>query len=286
MIEALQGKYAFVIANETLSRSTLEACPDLRILSRMGAGYDSVDMPAATDLGKAVTVTPGANAPAVAEYTVGLMLAMTRRLGIVDKRTRTGKWSTELGVSVFRKTLGIIGLGAIGKLLAKNVAGFEMRVIAYDPVQDEAFAKENNIEFVPFDQLIRESDFISLHCPYSEENHNIIGQKQLDMMKKGVQIINCARGKLIDEAALYKALVDGKVAGAALDCWEHEPVNMDNPLLKLDNVIVSSHTAGMTYEIRKVVIEVAFRNIIDLSQGKSVRGLVNPEVLTKLQEDK
>ena len=281
MIAALQGKYAFVLVGENMTREVLEACPDLKILSRMGAGYDEVDVAAATDLGIAVTVTPGANAPAVAEHALGLMLASTRQIALLDKKTRAGVWGVEFGIGVFGKTLGLVGMGAVGKLLAKYVSGFEMRVLAYDPYPDEAFAKANNIELVSLEELLRESDFISLHCPYMESTHNIIGREQIAMMKANVQIINCARGKLIDEAALYEAIVAGKVAGAGLDCWEHEPVNMDNPLLTHDRVVATSHTAGMTYEVRKIVVETAFANVVDIAGGELPRGLINPDAIKK-----
>jgi D-3-phosphoglycerate dehydrogenase len=279
LISALEGKYAFVIGGERMPRPVLEACNDLKILSRMGAGYDDIDIPAATELGIAVLVAPGANAPAVAEHAMAMMMAMTRRVTELNNRTRQGVWKPEFGIGLFRKTLGIIGLGAIGKLLAKYVSGFEMRVLAYDPIHDDAYAKARGIEYCSFERLIQESDFISLHCPINEDSRYIVSEKEFSMMKTGVQVVNCARGRLIDEKALYDAMVGGKVAGAALDCFEQEPVDTNNPLFTLNNVVASSHTAGMTYEVRGLVIQAAFQNVVDIFQGKKPRGLLNPEAL-------
>jgi D-3-phosphoglycerate dehydrogenase len=279
LIKALQGKDAFVVGGEIITREVMENCPGLKILSRMGAGYDDIDMQAATELGVAVSVTPGANAPAVAEHAMAMMMAMTRRVAWLDRRTRQGVWKPEFGITMYKKTLGIIGLGAIGKILARRVRGFEMRVLAYDPFHDEEFAQKHGVEYVPLETLLRESDFISLHCLLDESTEHMLSEKEFSMMKRGVQIVNCARGKLIDEKALYNALTSGKAAGAALDTFEQEPVNTDNPLLGLDTVVVSSHTSGMTYEVRGDVIRLAFDNVAEISKGNRVRGLLNPSVL-------
>ena len=278
LIHALQGKHAYLVGGEFITRNILAACPALKVASRMGVGYNDVDVAAATEHGVAVTVTAGANAPAVAEHTLAMLLASTRHVAELDRRVRKGVWGSVFGIGVSKKTLGIIGMGAVGKCLTQYISGFQMRVLAYDPYPDEAFAKEHGVEYCPLEKLVRESDFITLHCPYNADNHYLLAEKQFAMMKENVQIINCARGKLLDEGALYRALTEGKVAGAALDCYEQEPLNRDSPLLSLENVVFSSHTAGMTYEVRAEVIRTAFQNVIDVDAGIRPHGFLNPEV--------
>ena len=174
--------------------------------------------------------------------------------------------------------MGIIGLGNIGKRVAKLTCGFDMKIIAYDQYKDEAYARENGIMYCSLEDLVKESDIISIHAPLMEETKGLISEAQFDMMKPTTIVINCARGGIVDEEALYRALKDGKIMGAGLDVFEDEPVKMDNPLLTLDNVIVSPHTAGMTREGRSHLVEIAFQNAIDVIEGKAPRGLVNPEI--------
>ena len=279
LVPALRGVYAHVAAAEVLSDEVMAQAPDLRIISRMGVGYDAIDVPAATARGIALTITPGANADAVAEYTVSLMLALTRGVPAIDAMARQGMWKTEFGNSIYGKTLGIIGAGDIGRRVVRNLAGFSMRVLAYDPLPDESYAQVSGVTYCPLERLLRESDYISIHCPLSDDTLHLLSDREFALMKPTARIVNCARGGILDEAALCRALAEKRIAGAALDVFEKEPFEADNPLFALDNTVLSPHIAGMTYECRKDVVSMAFQNIIDLSEGKKPPGLINPGAL-------
>ncbi|MGI6703725.1 MAG: phosphoglycerate dehydrogenase [Clostridia bacterium] len=278
LLEYAPELVADICSTDAWTRKALEAAPNLKVISRMGVGYDSIDVPAATEKGVGVTITVAANAPDVAEYAFTMMLALSRKLKEADKLVRGGEWKKVFSHSLYNKTLGIIGLGNIGKRVAKLTCGFDMKIIAYDQYKDEAYARENGIMYCSLEDLVKESDIISIHAPLMEETKGLISEAQFDMMKPTTIVINCARGGIVDEEALYRALKDGKIMGAGLDVFEDEPVKMDNPLLTLDNVIVSPHTAGMTREGRSHLVEIAFQNAIDVIEGKAPRGLVNPEI--------
>lgn len=278
LIKALDGCYGHIVTSEEMTAEVMDSCPTLKVISRMGIGYDTVDINAATERGIAVTITPGANAEPVAEHTMALMMSMTRHIVNIDRLGREGVWHTYFGTSMWRKTLGIIGMGNIGRLLAKLVSGFDMKVIAYDPFERPDWQEQYGFQYVSFEELIRESDFISIHVPLNNETKDMISEKEIAAMKPGVQIVNCARGGILNEKALYEGLKSGKVAGAALDVFDHEPIHMDDPLLTLDNMVLSTHTAGMTYEGRGIVIDRAVQNVIDISKGERPFGTVNKEI--------
>lgn len=279
LVPALQGVYAHVASAETLSGAVMEQAPDLRVISRMGVGYDAIDVPEATKRGIALTITPGANADAVAEYTVSLMLALTRNIPAIDAMAKQGKWDTVFGNSIYGKTLGVIGAGDIGRRVVRNLSGFSMRVLAFDPSPDENFARQYGVSYCPLEQLLEESDYISIHCPLHSGTFHLLSDHAFSMMKPSARLINCARGEIVDEKALYRALSTKRIAGAALDVYEKEPFEAGNPLFQLDNAVLSPHIAGMTFECRKSVIAMAFQNIIDLSEGVKPPGLINPEAL-------
>ena len=279
LIDALQGVYAHVAAAEVLSEEVMKSARSLKIISRMGVGYDNVDLSAATKYGIALTITPGANADAVAEYTVTLLLALTRNITTIDSMAKEGIWKTVFGTSVYGKTIGIIGAGNIGRRVVRNLSGFSMRVLAHDPFPNDKFAEEYGVSYCQLDTLLRESDYITIHSPLNEQTFHMIGKEQFSIMKPTALLVNCARGEIVDEGAMYDALHEKRIAGAALDVYEQEPFASDNPLLALENVIISPHIAGMTYECRKTVIEMAFQNIIDLSLGKRPEGLINDDVI-------
>jgi D-3-phosphoglycerate dehydrogenase len=278
VIERLPGLYAHVCGSDALTAKALEYADKLKIISRIGVGYDTVDIPAATAKGIAVTTTPGAGAETVAEHAMALMLTMTRKIFQCDRSVREGSWIRISGPSIYRKTLGIIGLGTIGKQLAKIVSGFDMKIIAYDPFKDEKYAKEHNITYVSLEELLKTSDYISLHMPLNKETKYMIREETLKMMKPSAQLINCARGGLIDEDALYHALKDGVIAAAASDVFEKEPVDMANPLFELDNFIMTPHNAGTSVEGKNKVVGAAIKNVLDIMDGKMPIGLKNPEV--------
>jgi len=248
------------------------------VISRIGVGFESVDIPAATKRKIAVTTTPGAGAETVSEFAFTLMAAMSRKIFQNDRMVRSGGWTTVTGMSFYRKTLGIVGLGLIGIQLARWAQGFGMRVIAYDPVEDLAYAEANNITYVSLDELLKTCDYMSLHLPLMESTRNLIGERELSMMKPTAQIVNSARGGIIDETALYNALKNGVIDAAALDVFEKEPISPENPLLTLDNVIFSPHIAGSTYEGLDSIVGAAVRNVIDVIDGKVPHGIRNPEI--------
>ncbi|GHT02244.1 hypothetical protein AGMMS50276_32040 [Synergistales bacterium] len=243
----------------------------------MGAGYDSVDMSAAKKKNIAVTITPGANAEAVAEYAFTLMLALSRGLVQTDKRIRNSDWKLFIGNSLAGKKLGVVGLGNIGKILCRHAINFSMEILAYDEYKDEDYAVKNGISYCSLEKLIRESNFVSLHVPLNDNTRKMFSTKEFNMMKPSAYIINCARGGVIDEDALYEALKNDVIRGAGLDVFGKEPLAAESCLRTLDNVILSSHTAGSTVESREKVFEIAVRNVIDYFEGRVPKGIVNPE---------
>jgi D-3-phosphoglycerate dehydrogenase len=282
LVEQLPGVYAHVVSAETITEKVIRAADSLKVISRMGVGYDQVDVQAATKNGVAVTITPGANAEAVAEYTLALMMALARKVIHIDRMARDGVWKSCFDTSLYRETLGIIGLGNIGRQVAKLVSGFHMKILAYDEFQDKVYAQKHNITYCSLDDLLKESDFVTIHAPLNENTRNMLSEREFLLMKPSALIINCARGGIINEAALYEALKNKNLAGAALDVFENEPLQKDNPLLILDNVIVSTHTAGITYKGRGKVIEMAIQNVMDIAEGKIPSGTVNLEVFSNL----
>ncbi len=226
----------------------------LRVIGRAGVGVDNIDLDAATKAGIAVMNTPGANAVAVAEHTLALMLAMARFIPRADATTRAGKWEKKSlqGTELRGKTLGIIGLGRIGMEVAKRARAFEMKIMAHDPFVSAAVARELEIQLADLDQVYAAADYLSFHVGLTPQTAGMINEQTLKKMKKGVRIINCARGELVDEAALAAALQSKHVAGAALDVFTEEPPK-NSPLLALENVVATPHIAGSTNEAQDAV---------------------------------
>ncbi|WP_223636659.1 hydroxyacid dehydrogenase [Planococcus sp. 4-30] len=248
---AIKDCDAVLLRTDTLDEKMIRQADRLKIIARHGVGFDNIDIEAASAKGIYVSYTPAANINSVAEHVTGLILAISRQTIKVDKAVRRGDFEvrdTSYGTELKGKVLGIIGLGNIGKLVAKKCAfGLEMRVIAYDPYaklpEETYISKVEDIE-----ELMRKSDFISLHLPYNKALHHFIDQEKLGLMKPSAFLINAARGGLVDEAALAEVLRDNWIAGAALDVFEQEPVPADHPLLKLDNLIATPHIAALTQE--------------------------------------
>ncbi|HVZ83956.1 MAG TPA: phosphoglycerate dehydrogenase, partial [Terracidiphilus sp.] len=232
----------------------MEHAPKLRVIGRAGVGVDNIDAEAATRRGIVVMNTPGANAIAVAELTLGLMIALARKLPAANTGMHAGKWEKKSlqGSELRGKTLGILGLGRIGLEVAKRARGFGMELIGSDPFVSAAVARENGIALVPVDELFAKADYLTLHVGLTPQTQGIVNAKTLAAMKKGVRIINCARGELVEEAALAAALKSGQVAGAALDVFTVEPPK-DSPYFGLDNVILTPHIAGSTAEAQEAV---------------------------------
>src|SRR5580692_2477221 len=232
----------------------LESAPKLRVIGRAGVGVDNIDTDAATHRGIVVMNTPGANAVAVAELTLGLMISLARSIPRANVTMHNGKWEKKSlqGSELRGKTLGIVGLGRIGLEVARRAASFGMHLIGYDPFVAPVIARENNVALVPIDEIFKSSDFLTLHVGLTTQTEGLINQTSIRIMKKGIRIINCARGELIVEQALADAIKSGHVAGAALDVFHQEPLK-DSPFFNLDNVILSPHIAGATDEAQEAI---------------------------------
>jgi D-3-phosphoglycerate dehydrogenase len=239
----------------------MEKAPKLRVIGRAGVGVDNIDAEAATRRGIVVMNTPGANAVAVAELTIALMLALARKLPIANATMHAGKWEKKSlqGAELRGKTLGILGLGRVGLEVAKRARGFGLEIIGSDPFVSAAVARENGISLLPLEELFGKADYLTLHVGLTPQTQGVINAKTLATMKKGARIINCARGELVDDAALVAALKSGHVAGAALDVFVQEPLK-DSPYFELDNVILTPHIAGSTAEAQEAVgIQIAMQ---------------------------
>jgi len=242
-----------------VSAKILEKAKNLKVIGRAGIGVDNVDIPAATARGIIVMNTPFGNSITTAEHAISLMLALARQIPEADTSTRAGKWEKNrfMGVEIYSKTLGIIGCGNIGAIVADRAIGLKMKVVAYDPFLSEEHARDLGVEKVELDALFKRADFITLHTPLTEKTKNIIDAAAIKKMKKGVRIINCARGGLVDEAALAEALKSGQVAGAAFDVFVEEPAT-NNPLFSLPNVVCTPHLGAATSEAQEnVALQVA-----------------------------
>ncbi len=271
--ENLQGIDAMLASTDPLTRDIL-AGSTLRVVARMGVGYDSVDVEAATDLGILVTITPGAVEESVAEHTIGLMFAVSRNLVGRDAEVRRGEWARDAGPRMKGKTFGIIGLGRIGKTVAGKMQALGMQVRAYDPVADEKYAQANNIELCSLDDLLAGSDVVSLHAPCIPSTEKIINAQTLAKMKADAILINTGRGGLVDEAALYAAMHGGHLKGAALDVFQQEPTPLDNPLLTLKNLVACTHMGGLDRQSQSDMGEIAARCVAELHAGRWPEGCV------------
>jgi len=253
----------------------LKSAKNLRVVSRYGIGCDRVDLDSASECGIYVTNTPGANADAVADLTLGLMLSVARAIPMLDRSTKQGEWKRRTGIELGGKTLGLLGFGMIGKQTARRAAGFGMNVIAYDPYIDEVYAKEHGVASKTQEQVISESDFLSLHLPLIDATKNIINKDSIEKMRPGAVVINTSRGGLIDEAALYDALKSGFLGGAALDAYEKEPPDADLPLYQLPNVVTTPHTGAHTAEAALNMATMAVDNLIEVLESGDCRYIVN-----------
>jgi D-3-phosphoglycerate dehydrogenase len=262
LAQALETADALIVRSAVqVDAALLEHAPKLRVIGRAGVGVDNVDLDAATRKGIAVMNTPGGNAVAVAEQTIGVMLAMARFLCKADAGMHAGKWDKKSlqGTELRAKTLGIVGLGKIGMEVAKRARAFSMEVIGHDPFVSAAVAKEQNIRLVSLDEMYAAADYLTLHVGLTPQTTGMINAESLKKMKKGVRIVNIARGELVNEQALVEALKSGQVAGAALDVFTKEPLK-DSPLQSMDNVILTPHIGGSTHEAQEAVgIQIAMQ---------------------------
>lgn len=269
LIKELPDADAVIAGLEDYRAELLREASKLKVISRYGVGYDKVDLEAASSQGIIVTITPGANGDSVADLAVALMLNCARNVTVMDNGIKKGEAVRPAGVEMWEKTLGVVGAGRIGKGVARRCKGFKMRILCYDQYQDEAFASECGAEYVDLDTLIRESDFITIHSPLTPETQNLIGEKQLQMMKKEAVLINTARGGIIDEDALYEALKTGEIRAAALDAIaDEEPTR--SKLNSLTNCILTPHAGAATREASSKMSLMAAQNVLEvLETGQS-----------------
>jgi len=253
--EALADADALIVRSVVqVDAALLASAPKLRVIGRAGVGVDNIDIAAATHSGIVVMNTPGANAVAVAELTLGLMISMARSIPRANTTMHAGKWDKKSlqGQELRGKTLGIVGLGRIGLEVARRASAFGMNILGFDPFVAPVIARENNVTLVPIDEIFKSSDYLTLHVGLTTQTEGLINKNSLAIMKKGIRIINCARGELIVEAALAEAIASGHVAGAALDVFRQEPLK-DSPFFNLDNVLLSPHIAGATDEAQEAI---------------------------------
>lgn len=278
LVPLVSDAAAIVVRSETkITRAVIEAAPQLRVVGRAGTGVDNIDVEAATARGIVVMNAPGGNTISTAELSFSMLLALARKIPQAHESMKTGQWNRKAfqGIELYGKTLGVLGLGRIGSEVAKRAVAFGMRVLAYDPYLSLARAQALQVELVELDKLYAESDFITVHMPLTDETRGMLNADAFAKMKRGVRIINCARGGIINEADLYVAIKSGHVAGAALDVFENEPPPADFPLRALPEVIMTPHLGASTTEAQEHVgIEVA-EAILDFLLNGAVRNAVN-----------
>ncbi len=280
-------EYILSLLTDTIDARFLEACaqsaPRLKLVANMAVGYNNIDVAAATRLGIAVTNTPGVLTDTTADLAFALLLATARRLGEAERFLRAGKftgWEPLLfcGAEVHHATLGLIGMGRIGLAMARRARGFEMRVLYYNrsrlaPAEEAAF----QAEYVPLDELLQRSDFVSIHAPYTPETHHLIGEREFALMPADAILINTARGPIVDEKALVNALAAGKIAGAGLDVFEREPL-VEPELLQMENVVLLPHIGSGSLKTRTLMATTAASNIVAHARGQRPPTLLNPDV--------
>jgi phosphoglycerate dehydrogenase-like enzyme len=266
------------------TRESFEGVERLTAIARFGVGYEMVDLPAATDANVAVFITPDGVRRPVAEGVLTFMLALSKRLLIKDRLTRTGRWREHIhyeGTMLGGRTLGIIGLGNIGSEIARLVAVFQMRLLSFDPYAKPEHAASLGVTLTDLDTLLRESDFISVNCPLMPETRHLIGEREFALMKPTAYFINAARGPIVDQRALYHALTSGQIAGAGIDVFEIEPVPPDEPLLQCENVIVTPHGIDWAEETLRGCGVADCLGLLKVSRGEPPDNVVNKEVLDK-----
>jgi D-3-phosphoglycerate dehydrogenase len=276
--EAIKDADALVIRSATkVTPEVIAAAPRLKVVGRAGTGLDNVDIPAASKRGIVVMNTPGGNTITTAEHALSMMMALARNIPQAAQSMREGKWEKKKfqGTELFNKTLGIIGMGRIGTVVAERALGLRMRVLSYDPFITKELAASIGVELVSLDDLLARSDFITLHTPKTKDTAKLINREALRKMKPGVRLINCARGGLIDEKALAEAVKSGKVAGAALDVFETEPPPADWPLRQLPNVIYTPHLGASTEEAQANVAVAVCEQIVELLVYGTIKNAVN-----------
>jgi glyoxylate reductase len=276
---------ALTLLTDPIDGAVLDREPQLRVVSNFAVGFDNVDVAAATARGVAVCNTPGVLTDATADATWSLLMAASRRIVEGVDYVRAGKWKTWgptllLGQQVTGATLGIVGFGRIGREVAKRARGFDMDVVIYDTYRDEAAEQELGVRYMPLDELLSSSDFVTLHVALTAETRHLIGRRELGMMKPTAVLVNAARGPVVDTDALAWALEDGQIFAAGLDVTDPEPLSADHPLVGMPNCTIVPHTASATVQTRDAMATLAARNLLAVLNGETPPACVNPEVLS------
>lgn len=286
LVEEIPGYDALIVRSESrVTKEVIAAGKSLKVVGRAGIGVDNIDCDAATGRGIVVMNTPGGNSTTTAEHTVSLMMSMARLIPQATASLRAGKWEKKKfkGVELAGKTLGLVGIGNIGGIVADRAIGLKMKVIAYDPFITPERAASMGVEIVELDDVFRRADFISVHTPLNDQTRGVVGKRAIELMKKGVRIINCARGGIVDEAALVEGLESGKVAGAALDVFVEEPPPPDHPLLRREDVIFTPHLGASTTEAQiQVSIQIAQQIADYLVKGVVMAAVNSPAISAEL----
>jgi D-3-phosphoglycerate dehydrogenase len=282
--DGLKGFEAIVVGVQRITREMLQNS-SVKIIAKHGVGVDNIDLEAATELGIPVTVTPNANAVSVAELTIGFIFALSKKLiDLHNNLYQKRQFVSNVGLELHGKILGIVGFGSIGKEVAKRALCLGMRVLVYDPYVEESNLRELGVEKTELDELLRQSDFVSLHVPLNESTRHLIDREKISLMKRTAYLINTARGGVVDEKALAEALKSGQIAGAALDVFDVEPLPADSPFFDCPNVIMTPHVGAHTYEAILRMNMMAAESIVDFFNGKIPKHVVNRDVITKLIE--
>jgi phosphoglycerate dehydrogenase-like enzyme len=283
--EQLAGAQTIIVLAPAVTVDSVARADDLLAIARFGVGYDSVDVAACTAADVAVLIASGAVDRSVAEATVGWMIALGHHSRIKDQLLRSGQWHERtryMGLELRDRVLGIVGLGGIARALLELLGSFGMRQpLAYDPFVERAAAARLGVRLVELDELLAEADFVSLHCPLNAATRGLIGRRELALMKPSAYLLNTARGSIVDEEALYDVLAEGRIAGAALDCFAAEPVLEPNRFAALDNVLLAPHSIAWTHELFRDIGRVICSAVVDLSLGKRPGGVVNPQVFER-----
>ena len=283
--DQLTGCHGVIVLTPRVTAASLTDCRDLLAIGRFGVGFDGVDVAACTANDVLVMITAGAVDRSVAEATIGWMLALSHQLLVKDRLVRTGRWddrSQHMGCELRDRTLGVIGLGGIGKALVSLLQGFGMRQpIAYDPFVPAEVLSELGVRSVGLEELLATADFVSVHCPLNDKTRGLIGAVELQRMKRDAYLLNTARGGIVDEDALLDALRSGRIAGAALDCFDVEPVTEPHRFGELQNVLLAPHSIAWTGELFRDIGRMACQSMCDLSLGQRPRGVLNAELFQK-----
>jgi len=276
LISALDGAWGTIAGTERYSRSVFEGVPSLKVVARLGVGYDTIDIGAASTHHVAVVVTPGANTESVADLTLALILGCVRRVFATDEAVRSGLWRPAgLARDLFRATVGIVGLGQIGQAVARRLRGFDCRLLAVEPQPNRDFCQSMSVELLSLTELLPQVDVLTMHVPLTSATFHLISGSELKLMQPSAVLVNTARGPIVDEVALMIALREGWIAGVGLDVFEHEPLPADHGLARLPNVILSGHVASYSERGVDLMMRSAVQSLMEIARGTMSSACIN-----------